>query len=353
MFTNPAQSIRGRGAADNPPNRFQSLIRIPLPDADAEDAVAPHTQFFRDSSKSILAKNDSPDIPFDVSLNPYRGCEHGCAYCFARPTHEYLGWSAGLDFETRIMVKEDAPELLHQQFLAKSWRPQPIGFGTVTDVYQPVERRLRITRRCLEVFLRFRNPVGIVTKSALISRDADLLAELAQFGAAAAFVSVTTLDAELARKLEPRAAAPAARLRTVEELRRAGVPVAVMVAPVIPGLTDHEAPAILRAVADAGALTANYVVLRLPHGVKDVFADWLARHYPAGGGEKVLGRIRDIRGGRLNDPRFGTRMRGEGEWAEAFSRLFKITRRKVGMTDSMPRLSAAHFRRPGQQLTLF
>lgn len=353
MSSNPPITVRGRGAADNPPNRFERVTRVPLPEAfDPEDEAAPRTEYFRDQTKSILARNNSPDIPFTLSLNPYRGCQHGCIYCYARPTHEYLGFSAGLDFETKIVVKEDAPRLLGELFASKGWTPQPVAVGTATDAYQPAERRLGITRKCLEVFARFRNPVGVVTKSTLITRDADVLGELAQHQAAAAFLSITTLDADLARRMEPRAATPLARLRAVEELRKAGVPVGVMMAPVVPGLTDHEAPAILRAVADAGALAAYYVVLRLPLGVKDLFAGWLERHYPGRGG-KVLGRVRATRGGSLNDPRFGTRMTGEGEWAATFNQFFRLARKKAGLGDSMPALSADHFRRPGQQLTLF
>ncbi len=352
MSINPVTSIRGRGAADNPPNRFQPLARVPLPDLDPNDAPAPNSQFFRDNSKSIIATNDSPDVGFTHSLNPYRGCEHGCIYCYARPTHEYLGFSAGLDFETRIMVKADAPALLRKQLMAKSWVPRTVAIGGATDPYQPIERELQLTRRCLEVFAEFRNPVGLVTKNALVTRDADVLAELAQHSAGCAFVSVTSLDAELARKMEPRASAPAARLRAIEELTKAGVPVGVLVAPVIPGLTDHEAPAILQAVADAGAITAGYVVVRLPYGVKDLFADWLGRHFPDRV-DKVLGRIRGVRGGELNDSQFGRRMHGEGLWAETFNRLFKIARKKAGLADAMPTLSADQFRRPGAQPTLF
>src|SRR5262249_1763997 len=262
------------------------------------------------------------------------------------------GFSAGLDFETKIVVKPDAPQLLRKQFLAKSWKPEPISIGTVTDVYQPAERRLRLTRRCLEVFAEFRHPVAMVTKNALVTRDTDLLADLARHHAALALVSVTTLDADLARKMEPRASTPVARLRAVEELTRAGGPVGVMVAPVIPGLTDHEAPAILRAVADAGAVTAYYVTLRLPFAVKDLFADWLERHFP-GGGAKVLGRVREMRGGKLNEPRFGMRMRGDGVWAGTFNQLFHVTRQKVGLDRPLPELSTAAFRRPNHQPTLF
>ena len=345
-------SFQGRGAADNPPNRFQPLARIPLPDYDPAEDPAPRTQFFHDRSKDILSRNDSPDISFDFGLNPYRGCEHGCVYCYARPTHEYLGFSAGLDFETKIMVKENAAALLRKQFLAKSWQPTVVSLGTVTDVYQPIERRLRLTRQCLEVFAEFRNPVGLVTKNALVTRDADLLGELARINAAHAFISVTSLDAELARILEPRASAPAARLRAIRELTDAGVPVGVMLAPMIPGLNDHEAPAILKAVAEAGARAAYYVVLRLPHGLKELFADWLSRHFPERV-DKVLGRIRATRGGELNDSRFGRRMSGEGPWAEAFNRLFQVARARAGLGQPLPPLSTEHFRRPVRQPTLF
>jgi len=349
MSTN---TIPGRGAADNPTNRFEKIARIPLPDYDPSEDPAPHTQFFRDRTKGILSKNDSPDISFDFGLNPYRGCEHGCIYCYARPFHEYLGFSAGLDFETKIMVKEDAPALLRKQFLAPTWEPQVVGLGSATDPYQPVERRLNLTRRCLEVFAEFRNPVALVTKNALVARDADVLGELARLDGAHAYVSVTSLDSELARIMEPRASAPAARLRAIRELRQAGVPVGVLIAPMIPGLTDHEAPAILKAVAEAGAITAGYVILRLPYAVKELFADWLGRHFPDRV-DKILGRIRATRGGRLNDPRFGSRMSGEGFWVETFNRFFHVHRAKHGLDRLMPRLSTAHFRRPEKQPSLF
>jgi DNA repair photolyase len=250
------------------------------------------------------------------------------------------------------MVKENAPELLRKHFLSAKWTGEEVAIGTVTDAWQPVERRLKITRQCLEVFAEFRNPVGLVTKNALVARDADLLGELAKFDAAQAFVSVTSLDAKLAGILEPRASAPQARLRAIRELRAAGVPVGAMIAPIIPGLNDHEAPAILEAVADAGATTAFYVVLRLPLGLKELFTDWLARHFPERV-DKVLGRIRDTRGGELNDSRFGNRMRGEGLWADAFSKLFRVSRSKAGLADRLPPMSGAHFRKPGTQMTLF
>jgi len=344
---------RGRGAGDNPPNRFIPLYCEKLDTWCEEDDPAPHTLFFRDQSRTLLSSNDSPDIPFTFSLNPYRGCEHGCIYCYARPTHEWLGLSAGLDFESRIFVKEDAPELLRRELASKKWQPQNVSIGAVTDPYQPVERRLQLTRRCLEVFAEFRNPVGIVTKNALVTRDIDILKELAAVDAAAVYISITTLDADLARVMEPRASAPAARIRAIEELAGAGIPVGVMTAPVIPGLTDHEIPAILEAAAGAGAMTAGYVVLRLPFGVKELFTDWLEAHFPSKK-EKVLGRLRETRDGKLNDANFGSRMTGQGEWAEVFGDMFRLHRRRLGMQERGPKLSTAAFTngRP-KQMSLF
>jgi DNA repair photolyase len=333
--------IHGRGAAQNPPNRFIPLYRERV-DWDDEDDPAPTTRFFRDETRTILATNDSPDIPFEYSLNPYRGCEHGCVYCYARPTHEYLSLSAGLDFETQIFVKEDAPKLLREALLSPRWVPQTVSISGVTDPYQPVERRLELTRRCLEVFAEFRNPVGIVTKNALVARDIDVLKQLASVNAAMVFLSVTTLDPELARRMEPRASAPAARLRAIEELAKAGIPVGVMNAPIIPGLNDHESPAVLEAAAAAGAMSAGYTVVRLPFAVKDIFADWLEHHFPDRK-QRVLGRIAEAHGGRLNDSRFGIRMRGEGEWSEVFREMFRLQRRRLGMNDKMKQLSTDSF----------
>ncbi len=363
--TGPGAGIRGRGAADNPTNRFERLAYEREPDGDAtslEDGDGdgtgpppPATVYLRDPSRTILARNDSPDVGFDVSLNPYRGCEHGCAYCYARPTHEYLGFSSGLDFETRILVKEAAPELLRRELAAKRWRPQVVGMCGVTDPYQPIERRLGLTRRCLQVFAEFRNPVQMITKNALIARDADLLAELAAHGAASACVSITTLDPKLHRQMEPRASHPAQRLRAVRALAEAGVPVGVMVAPVVPGLTDHEMPAILAAAREAGAGFAGHIVLRLPRNVKELFASWLERHHPERK-DKVLNRLRALRGGALDDPRFGTRMRGTGIYAAQIRDLFELSCRRAGFDEgaSRPALSTAAFRRPGDaQLALF
>jgi DNA repair photolyase len=344
---NDPLAIHGRGAADNPANRFERIHYEPDPDAEDCDAPTPQTQLFRDSSRSLLVTNDSPDVGFEASINPYRGCENGCIYCYARPTHEYLGLSAGLDFETKIFVKEDAPILLRRELNAKRWQPKPLGVCGVTDPYQPVERRLGLTRRCLEVLAEFRQPVMIVTKRRLVTRDLDLLQQLARHKAAAVFLSVTTLDGTLARVMEPRASQPAARLAAIREVSAAGVPVGVLVAPIIPGLNDHEMPAILDAAAQAGARFAGYVLLRLPHGLADLFERWLTQHFPESK-EKVLGRIRSVRGGNLNDSRFGTRMRGEGVLAEAIRNLFALARRRAGMTGRGPELSTAAFRRPDE-----
>jgi DNA repair photolyase len=354
--TSPATSrpaIPGRGAAHNPPNRFERLHVEPDPDAPPEERPHPRTEFFFDASESILTQNDSPDIPYTWGVNPYRGCEHGCAYCFARPYHEYLGWSSGLDFETKIMVKLRAPALLRREFESPRWKADGITLSGVTDCYQPCERQFRLTRGCLEVCAEFRNPVSIVTKNALVARDREVLAPLAQIGAAAVYVSVTTLDTDLAGKLEPRASRPAARLRAIRELADAGIPVGVMVAPTIPGLTDHEMPAILDAAAAAGATRAGYIVLRLPHAVKDVFLQWLDDHAP-GKKARVIDRIREIRGGKLNVSTWGERMRGEGIFAEQIRALFEISTRRAGLGTERRTHNASHFRRPGGvQLNLF
>jgi DNA repair photolyase len=343
-------NLHGRGATINPPGRFEKLeIAI---DEEFEEPN-PRTQYLRDSSQSLITTNDSPDIGFRTSINPYRGCEHGCSYCYARPYHEYLGFSAGVDFETRIMVKMDAPKLLRRELSAKKWTPQPVAMSGVTDCYQPVEKKLEITRGCLQVLAEFRNPVGIVTKNHLVTRDIDVLGELASFQAASVHLSITTLDSSLARRLEPRAASPAHRLDAVRQLSAAGIPVGVLVAPIIPGLNDHEIPAILKAAREAGAQRAGYTMVRLPHGVKDVFSAWLEEHLPDAK-ERVLGRIRDMRGGKLNDSTFGSRMRGEGAFAEQIQQLFAVSRHREGYPDRTSGLSAAAFCNPaGEQLEMF
>lgn len=339
------KSLRGRGATDNPANRFEKIQLERDADWDPPEDPAPATLFLKDRTSTIIAYNDSPDVGFDASVNPYRGCEHGCIYCFARPTHEYLGFSAGLDFETKIMVKERGPELLRTELSSHKWKPQVIAMSGVTDCYQPIERKLKLTRRCLEVLAEFRNPVCIITKNHLVTRDVDLLGALAKHQAAAVFVSVTTLDSTLTPKLEPRASLPSYRLAAIETLSRAGIPVGVLVAPVIPGLTDHEMPAIISAAVEAGAQFAGYVPLRLPFGLGPLFEDWLARHFPERK-EKVLNAIRAIRQGRINDPNYGTRMRGKGIFADQLAALFSVACRKSGLTGQRPELSAAAFRVP-------
>jgi DNA repair photolyase len=353
MFLHP---MKGRGAVSNPAGRFERLsldvdvdveIGVEVAPAIASDvatAVTP-TTYYRDHSRSVNSRNDSPDIPFEYSLNPYRGCEHGCVYCYARPTHEYFGLSAGLDFETRIFVKEQAAALLRTELARPGWPAEPLIFSGVTDPYQPIERRLGITRTCLEVLATCRQPVGAITKSALILRDIDLLRELARHDAIHVALSITTLDESLRRALEPRAAPGEARLDAVARLNEAGIPAGVMIAPVIPGLNDHEIPAILARAARAGARFAGYTLLRLPHGVKELFSEWLDVHMPARKA-RVLSRIRDTRGGRLSDPRFGSRMRGEGPVADLTAALFRAARRRAGIPRQAPALSPAGFRRP-------
>ena len=351
-------AIPGRGTALVVPNRFERLHLEPDPDADlgpdCGEAPHPRTQFYDDSSESILNPIDSPDLGISMGLNPYRGCEHGCAYCYARPTHDYLGWDSGLAFETKIMVKRRAPELLRAAFASKKWRPQTVAMSGVTDCYQPAERHFRLTRGCLEVFAEFRNPVSVITKNALITRDLDVLSQLARHHCVSAYVSVTTLDTELAGKLEPRAARPEHRLRTIRKLADAGVPVGVMVAPVIPGLTDAELPAILAAAAGAGARSAGYVLLRLPYSVKDVFLQWLDDHAP-GKKARIIDRIEALRGGKLNDPSWGARLSGQGVFAEQLRTLFEITARRAGLNRERTELDPSGFRRPetNGQLSLF
>ena len=347
-----SEKVRGRGAASNPANRFEKMSYERAEWGQPEDPSV-HTVFLRDETRSIINYNDSPDVGFEASINPYRGCEHGCIYCFARPNHEYLGFSAGLDFETKILVKENAPELLRREMSSPRWKPQVIAISGVTDAYQPIERRLQLTRQCLQVLVEFRNPVVIITKNELVTRDIDLLSELARFDAVLIFVSVTSLDAELARELEPRASQPNRRLAAIEALTKAGIPVGTLVAPVIPGLTDHEMPGILAAVAKAGASAAGFVPLRLPYGVAPLFEEWLTLHRPLQK-EKILNRVREIRGGRLNDPNFHTRMQGSGAYAQHLSELFELSCRKAGLNSKRPILSTAAFRRSGPaQLRLF
>jgi DNA repair photolyase len=346
-------TIKGRGAAHNPPNRFEPIAFAPDGDLlDAEEPLAPQTVYYKDTARSIIATNDSPDVGFTHSINPYRGCSHGCIYCYARPTHEYFGLSAGLDFETKIFVKPDAPDLLRRELTAPKWEPRTLSISGVTDCYQPVERKLQLTRKCLEVLAEFRNPAGLITKNHLITRDIDVLLRLNEHRAVIVILSVTTLDAELSRRMEPQTSVPARRLAAVEAMAKAGIPVGVMLAPIIPGLTDHEIPAILNASANAGAQFAGYVPVRLPLAVAPLFENWLERHYPDRK-DKVLNRIRSVRGGKLNDSNFHTRMRGGGVFADQIESMFRVARRKAGLDNPSPELNKSDFRRPGGQMTLF
>ncbi len=326
--------IRGRGAQGQVANRFES-IRIEV-DQSEQVAGRPRTEFFVDQSKSVVTENNSPDIPFRYSLNPYRGCEHGCSYCYARPTHEFLGMSAGLDFETKIVVKERAVELLRDVLAKPSWQPESMMLSGVTDPYQPVEREKKITRGLLQLLADCRHPISIITKNALIERDVDILAAMARDNLVHAAISITTLDAELAQVMEPRTSSPAARLRAISSLSDAGIPVRVMTAPVIPGLNDHEIPQLLAAAAAAGATSAGYVMLRLPGAVEPVFRDWLERVRPAVA-EKVIAKVREVRGGAMNSSEFRTRMRGQGVRADSIATLFQTFARKHGLVkDTKP-----------------
>lgn len=335
------QGQRGRGAREDVPNRFERIRAeadlSELTDEDAQERLSarPPTLFLPDRSVSIITENRSPDIPFRYSLNPYRGCEHGCSYCYARPSHEFLGMSAGLDFETKVLVKEGAVERLREALAKPSWSPTPLTLSGVTDPYQPVERERQITRGLLEVLRDCRHPVSLITKNALIERDLDILATMAIDSLVHVAISLTTLDPKLARDMEPRTSAPAARLRAIRSLSDAGIPVRVMAAPVIPGLTDHELPSLLQAAAEAGATCAGYTFLRLPGAVQPVFTQWLSELRPAAS-SRVLAKIREARGGAMSDSMFGRRMRGSGERADQISNLFHLFSTRYGLADEPP-----------------
>jgi len=346
------RSIKGRGASFNPPNRFERLHVEPF-EEEWEDSRTVKTEFLIDTSRSILAQNDSPDLDFTYSINPYRGCEHGCVYCYARPSHEYLGFSAGIDFESKILVKPEARALLEQTFQRKSWEPQVVAFSGNTDPYQPVERRLQLTRRCLEIFLKYRNPVQIVTKNFLITRDLDILRQLASLDLVHVLMSITSLDPELVRVMEPRTSPPAKRLDALEMLASNEIPVGVNAAPIIPGLNDEELPSILRETSGRGAVSAGYTLVRLPGAVKPLFLDWLRRELPERE-SKIINRLREVRRGKLSDSRFGTRMLGEGKVAESIEDLFRLTCRKYHLNKRTITLSTENFlRTPKQQLEIF
>lgn len=348
--------IKGRGAGGNTPNRFEKVYCTPDADVtqvNSEEELFPslRTQFLDDHTRTIITENDSPDVGFRFSINPYRGCEHGCVYCYARPTHEYLGLSAGIDFETKIFVKHKAPQLLRERLTSPAWKPEVIAISGVTDCYQPAERKFELTRRCLEVLRDFRNPCALITKNYLVTRDLDIFKEMNAINGVGIFLTITTLDPDLCGILEPRTSRPAMRLRALEELSKAGIPTGVNIAPVIPGLTDHEIPTILEAAANAGANQAGFVPLRLPGTVLPLFVEWLEQHYPDRK-DKVLNHIRSIRGGELYKSDFKTRMRGEGPLADHIRNTFKLFARKYGFNQRDWELSTKHFERPGQ-LSLF
>ena len=354
-------AAKGRGAYVSPPNRFgqihaeDDLEHVEHDEEYLEGLRTLKTQYLPDDSRSIVSKNDSPDLNFNYSLNPYRGCLHGCSYCYARPTHEYLGLNAGLDFESKIFVKERAPELFRDFLARDNWTPELIAFSGITDCYQPIERDYQLTRQCLEVAAEARQPIGIVTKNALVTRDLDVLTEMASHQVISVAISVTTLDAELARVMEPRTSTPEARLLAISKLADAKVPVSVMIGPVIPGLNDSEIPAILKAASEAGATKASWNLLRLPLAVRPIFEDWLARVRPLDR-ERVESRIQACRDGGMNDANFGSRMRGTGEIADQISQTFRVFAAKFGLDRGIDRMDTAAFRPPkpsSGQLRLF
>ncbi|WP_437202432.1 PA0069 family radical SAM protein [Planctomicrobium sp. SH664] len=355
------RGAKGRASQIHPPNRFDRIHaeddfeQVEHDSEFLEDRQQVPTEYLPDETRSIISENDSPDISFRYSLNPYRGCQHGCSYCYARPSHEYLGLNAGLDFESKIYVKHRAAELFREFLSRDRWQPEEIVFSGITDCYQPAEKLFRLTRQCLEVACACRQPVSIITKNGLVARDLDLLGELAAHQLVRVNISITTLDPLLARTMEPRTSTPAARLRTVAALRAAGVPVNVMVAPIIPGLNDSEIPAILEAAAAAGAQSAGYVLLRLPLTVRPVFLEWLERTHPLAR-DRVESRIRACRSGELNGARFGERMRGTGEFAEQIRQTFLVFQKKFRLNEKLPPLETGLFRPPRNrkgQLRLF
>jgi len=357
----PSAAIKGRGSASRIDGRFEQRTVeavddgwYRMPDDSDPEPGKPVTEVRFEQARSIISRNTSPDVPFGQSINPFRGCEHGCVYCFARPTHAYLGLSPGLDFETRLVAKSNAAELLREELRKQGYRPEPIALGINTDAYQPIEKRLRITRKLLEVLHEAAHPVSIVTKSSRILRDIDLLSDMAQRGLVHVFVSVTTLDNRLSSKLEPRAAAPAARLKTIRGLREAGIPTGVLLAPVIPAINDAEIERILDAVRHAGAQAAGYVLLRLPHELKEVWREWLQLHYPQRAAH-ALSLIQQMHGGRDYDSAFGQRMRGSGPFADLIAQRFRRAHRRLGFGE-IPALRRELFRPPvaaGDQGDLF
>jgi DNA repair photolyase len=358
--TLPDKARKGRGAVANPDGRFEAQSRVRIDDgwgtstAECEEPPPIATTVTIDATRTIIARNQSPDIPFSQSINPYRGCEHGCIYCYARPTHAYFGLSTGLDFETKLFAKPDAAALLAAELRKPGYRPSAIALGTNTDPYQPIEREMKITRSVLETLAAFQHPFSIVTKSALVMRDLDIIAPMAAKRMAKVFISVTTLDRDLARKLEPRAATPPRRLEAIRALAEAGVPTGVMTAPIIPALTDWEVERLLEAAREAGAASAGYTLMRLPFEIKDLFVQWLEEHVP-GKAKHVLSLVRQVRDGRLNDPEFGSRMRGTGPYAELIAKRFRLACSRLGFNKNDWSLDLTKFSPPpaaGDQLKL-
>lgn len=356
MATEHTDFQKGRGAQKNSDNPFfrNSYVTEHIEGLDEPFMEGPvKTEFFTEHSKKIINKVDSPDLGMGFSMNPYQGCEHGCIYCYARNSHQYWGFSAGIDFESKIVVKKNAAQLLAKAFDNKNWSSYPIMFSGNTDCYQPAERKFQLTRQMLEVCLRYRNPVSMITKNSLILRDLDLLKEMAALNLLHVNVSMNSMREEIRLKLEPRTASMPQRLKTIEELSRNGIPVNVMVAPIIPGLTDHEIPQVIKAVADKGALSAHYTIARLNGSIAEVFSDWVHKAFPERA-EKILHQIADCHGGKLNDSRFGTRMSGEGKTAESIANLFRIARQKYMGDREMPEYNLTLFKRPGNgQMSLF
>ncbi|HEX2558867.1 PA0069 family radical SAM protein [Phenylobacterium sp.] len=352
------QQLRGRGARSNASGRYESQVREAFDDGWELDEALPEqiaTTVEPERAKTIIAKNDSPDVGFSRSINPYRGCEHGCTYCYARPAHAYMGLSPGIDFETKLFFKPEAGRLLEAELSAPRYKPEIIHIGGNTDPYQPQERRLRVTREVMEVLTRFRHPFSVITKSALIVRDIDLLSEMAGLGLARVAISVTSLDRKLSRSMEPRAATPERRIEAIRQLSAAGVPVTVMFAPVIPGLNDHELEGVLQRCAEAGAKGAGYVALRLPLEIKDLFREWLESDHPDRAA-RVMSLVRQMRGGRDYDVHWFKRMKGEGPIAELTSRRFAAAKRRYGLSYELTPLDLTQFRvpsRPGDQIDLF
>ena len=356
-LTSLPQLERGRGARANPPPRFDQNQRAYLDDGWESLGELPRlkTEIFTETPKTIITRNTSPDISFDRSINPYRGCEHGCVYCYARPSHAYMGLSPGLDFESKLFIKPNAAALLREELTATTYQPATIALGANTDPYQPIERDYRITRQVLEVLQEFNHPFGIVTKSASVLRDLDILRPMAELGLVKVAVSITTLDNKLARAMEPRASTPMKRLSALEILAKAGIPTVVMMGPIIPGLNDAEIESILKAARNVGVREAGYTMLRLPHEVKDIFKDWLEKEYPDRAA-KVMSLVKSVRGGAENDPNFGTRMAGTGPYAWTIGRRFQLTAQRLGLNTNRVKLRTDLFERPvqkGQQMKLF